>query len=281
MKTSQAIAQLAQRALLYEVSCYPKPGLVDPINHQTHTDMDLFTFIDSSVALLPFFEQFVQVGSTFEQSDLTALMAQIRPLGMRAEDAMLSATKGVNTHKGAIFSLGILLSATGYLLQKSTLTPLKLSQTVQAMLAGLVENDFKALSQKEPARLTNGEKLYLQYGLVGIRGEAQAGYPTIFETAYPYLKTQTGDWNTRLVNTLIKIISVSEDSNLVKRSGSLQTLRDVQKQAAAIIAAGGIETETGQQGLMKLDHEATRGHYSLGGSADLLIISVYIDLLFQ
>lgn len=281
MKTPQEIAQLAQRALLYEVSCYPKPGLVDPIDHKTHMDMDFFTFIDSSVVLLPFFEQFVRVGATFNQADLTSLMTQIRPLGIQAEEAMRQATKGVNTHKGAIFSLGILLSATGYLQQKDALSATALSQTVQKMLAGLVKNDFKTLHQKSPAQLTNGEKMYLKYGLVGIRGEAQAGYPTIFEAAYPYLRKQTGDWNTRLLNTLMKIISVSEDSNLVKRSGRLQTLKDVQAQATAIVAAGGVKTSIGQEGLLKLDQEATQGHYSLGGSADLLIITVYVTLLLQ
>lgn len=281
MKTPQEIAQLAQRALLYEVSCHPKPGLVDPIDHKTHTDMDFFTFIDSSVVLLPFFEQFVRVGETFNQVDLTALMAQIRPLGMQTEEAMYQATNGVNTHKGAIFSLGILLSVTGYLQQKRTLSATALSQTVRKMLAGLVENDFKTLHHKQLAQLTNGEKMYLKYGLVGIRGEAQAGYPTIFEVAYPYLQNQTGDWNVRLLNTLMKIISVSEDSNLVKRSGRLQTLKDVQAQAAAIVAAGGVATPLGQEGLLKLDQEATQGYYSLGGSADLLIITIYVTLLLQ
>lgn len=280
MKSASAIAQLAQRALLYEVTCAPKPGLVDPLDHTTHPDMDIFTFIDSSVALLPAFEAFVQAGFDFNGSDLTQLFSTIRPLGIQAEQVMKAATGNVNTHKGAIFSLGICLSATGYLQQQAKLDAVQLSRVIKAMLTGLVAKDFAKLDQKPKATLTNGEKLYLQYGLAGIRGEAEAGYPSIFKVGLPFLQHTSGTWNERLVNTLLKLISISEDSNLVKRSGQLATLRQVQASAQAILDQGGMQTATGRQLLAKLNQQANGGNYSLGGSADLLIVTIYLYLLF-
>jgi Triphosphoribosyl-dephospho-CoA synthetase len=93
----------ALRALLYEVSVNPKPGLVDPVSSGPHPDMDVFTFIDSSMSLRRYFSRCVEQGTTFQGDDLRALFLAIRPAGVEAEKAMFEATKGVNTHKGAIF----------------------------------------------------------------------------------------------------------------------------------------------------------------------------------
>src|SRR5699024_6186255 len=104
---------------------------------------------------------FAQAGINFQGEDLTELFKSIRPIGIEAEKTMFQATGGVNTHKGAIFSLGILLAATGYDRDNIRAVTMK-------MLTGLTQNDFKDLHKKKD--LTNGERMYLQYGITGIRG---------------------------------------------------------------------------------------------------------------
>ena len=107
----QTVAQLACRSLLYEVCVTPKPGLVDRQNSGDHRDMDLFTFLNSAPALFPYFERCVRQG--WKETEPEALFPPLRWEGKLAEQAMLAATGGVNTHKGAIFSMGLCCAALG------------------------------------------------------------------------------------------------------------------------------------------------------------------------
>lgn len=109
------LAGQAARALLYEVATTPKPGLVDRANSGSHRDMDFFTFLDSTAALLPYLEQAVAAGQETAQRPPEETFTRLREMGLAAERAMFGATQGVNTHKGAIFSLGCVLGACGRL----------------------------------------------------------------------------------------------------------------------------------------------------------------------
>ena len=93
------LAQQAQLALLYEVTCLNKPGLVDPVDAGAHQDMDVFTFLESSVVLTPYFETFVQAGTELRHLPIEATFRAIRQVGLEAERAMFEATEGINTHK--------------------------------------------------------------------------------------------------------------------------------------------------------------------------------------
>jgi len=270
MELSTRLASAALKALLYEVDVQPKPGLVDPVDHTTHLDMDVFTFIDSAVSLQPYFEQFAQAGIDFNGDDLTELFKAIRPIGIKAEQAMFEATGGINTHKGAIFSLGILLAASGYDQEH-------IRKVTMQMLRGLTENDFRDLDKK--SNLTNGERMYLQYGITGIRGEAEKGYPTVFEKSLPFLKAHFGnDFGTVLLDTLLIVVSESYDSNVVKR-GNLDSLENIQKYAENILEAGGCSHPEGREILDDMNSYCNENNLSLGGSADLLIITIYLFLI--
>lgn len=270
MKLEQKLARAALKSLLYEVDVQPKPGLVDPVGHSTHLDMDVFTFIDSAVSLYPYLEKFAQAGINFQGDDLTELFRSIRPIGIEAEKTMFQATGGVNTHKGAIFSLGILLAATGYDRDNIRAVTMK-------MLTGLTQNDFKDLDQKKD--LTNGERMYLQYGITGIRGEAEKGYPVVFEKSLPFVKAHFGnDFGNVLLDTLMVIISSSYDSNVVKR-GNMDSLENVQAYAQNILEAGGCSDPDGREILDDMNSYCTENNLSLGGSADLLIITIYLFLI--
>lgn len=272
------LVQVAQKALLYEVTVNPKPGLVDPQSQGAHTDMDVFTFIDSSVSLLPYFQEAVQLGETFDgKGDLTQLFDALRLAGQQAENDMFNATNGVNTHKGAIFSLGILVCATAYLqAQVMPVTTDQLRVTVQAMLVGMSEHDFAKIKQKPEEQLTAGERQFLKYGATGIRGQAEAGFPIVMILAVPFYQKTSGPLNERLLDTLMMLSSETEDSNLIKRAGSLDILPWWKEQVAQYFKLGGSQTGAGMDFLRKLDEICIAKNLSLGGSADLLILTIFV-----
>lgn len=273
-KTTSTLAMDAVRAMLYEVSVTPKPGLVDPASQGPHPDMTVFTFIDSALSLLPYFEKCVAMGLAFDGDELTELFQQIRPLGVRAEQTMRTATNNVNTHKGAIFSLGILVTASAYADKQGG----ELRSTVQTMLHGLTAHDFDGLAEKSRDQLTAGEKLYLRDGITGIRGEAEAGYPTTFNIALPALRQSTGTLNQRLLDTLLTIVANTTDTNLVKRAGNAEIIPWAHAQAQAYLANGGSKTPAGWEKLLELNRIFERDNLSLGGSADLLILTAFLGL---
>lgn len=282
MKTKN-IPHLAVQALIEEVMVHPKPGLVDPVSHGAHPDMDVFTFISSALSLEPYFIDITNLAIKFSQKDLRVLFSQIRKLGMKAEKTMFQATRGINTHKGAIFSLGILVTATSYeLSHRSTLTLLGIQNTIKKMLLGLTVHDFLNIKEKPKEKLTAGEKEYLKYGLTGIRGQAESGFPIVFNYSFPFLKsTNITDRNSQLVDTLMVIVQHIKDSNLVKRADQLSVLSWIKEQAQIYFKLGASQTVGGNNFLKKLDLIFTDCHLSLGGSADLLILTIFLDLVFD
>ena len=114
-RTAAFVAQQATRSLLYEVSITPKPGLVDRIDSGAHTDMDFFTYLDSSVALTEYFRLAYLESRVHSHLPAPELFSHLRELGLQAEQQMYEATGGVNTHKGSIFTLGLLCGGLGCL----------------------------------------------------------------------------------------------------------------------------------------------------------------------
>ena len=139
---AQTAASLAVRALLYEVCTTPKPGLVDRVNSGSHKDMDIFTFMSSSAALWPYFAQCVRVGRDTAARPAPETLAALRWPGKLAEGTMLSATGGVNTHKGAIFSLGLACAAVGRLDREQWDDSEMILAQVAAMAAGSVSREL-------------------------------------------------------------------------------------------------------------------------------------------
>ena len=189
------ITDLALESILYEVVLSPKPGLVDAIDAGSHKDMDVYTFIKSAVSLKSGFDEFYSIGVNHNGTP-EELMKKARLVGMTSEDEMFKATSKVNTHKGIIFSMGILLAAMGYYLSRLNIikpegdffTPddtTDIFEIIKEMTKGIVSNDFKNLEEKKS--LTNGEKLFLKFGFTGIRGEAEKGYPILQDYAMPLL----------------------------------------------------------------------------------------------
>ena len=182
----QTAASLAVRALLYEVCTTPKPGLVDRANNGSHKDMDIFTFMSSSAALWPYFAQCFQVGNSTAAQPGPETFAALRWPGKQAESAMLIATHGVNTHKGAIFSLGLACAALGRLEREHWNKPELILSQISKMTAGTIQHELAGLTQD--TAVTAGQQFYLQYGVTGVRGQAEAGFPSVLEYGLPTLE---------------------------------------------------------------------------------------------
>ena len=235
------IAQLAIQSLLYEVSASPKPGLVDRYNQGAHNDMDFFSFMASTASLVCYFYKAAAMGGKYAGQKATELFSALRGLGIEAEKAMLKATGGVNTHKG--------------------------------------------LEMKKHAELlTHGERLYKKYGFKGIRGEAESGFATVRNHALPELKrlkSKPGiSLNDLLVQVLLVLMAVNEDTNIAARHDQ-ETLEDVKKNAGRVLEAGGMLTAAGIRMVYQMDQEFIKRNISPGGSADLLAVTVMLDLLSE
>lgn len=269
------IAVQAYLSLHQEVSTTPKPGLVDRDNTGAHKDMDIRHFFASENALRPFFYRFAEAGFLSRDDAPTETFQKIRTIGREAEETMLKATHGVNTHKGAIFSLGILCAAAGRL-DPSDWRPKKLLQECAAMTKGLVQQDFSHITLDNAA--TSGEKLYAQYGITGARGQAEAGFPAVHHVGLPTLKEGLSrglSLNDAGAATLLHLICAADDTNLIKRS-SRESQLQLQKTIADLLKHDPFPSlET----LKALDQDFTEQNLSPGGSADLLAATYFLWFL--
>ena len=235
------ISRLATSALLEEVSVTPKPGLVDRANNGSHRDMDFSSFQASAAALVPYWAECfgiqnatckVQNEGTDPSTTLRSAQddrrrtitpaetfAALRPIGKQAERDMLAATGGVNTHKGAIFTLGVLCGAIG-----RRWTAREGFPSVDIILDEAAAMTRETLEQELPAAHWNtaGEALYRQYGTRGIRGEVADGLPAVREVSLPVFRAMLAqglDRNHAAAVTLLHLIANVEDTNLLHRGG--------------------------------------------------------------
>lgn len=268
------IGSLAVQAMLYEVSCFPSPGLVSPVSNGAHKDMNFYTFIDSTSAILKYLVLFTQKG--YQDKSSKEIFKEIRKVGIEAEKAMFLKTNGVNTHKGMIFLIGICCGAVGKAIYDNKSSS-SIQSIIKEMCDGLTKNDFINLKDKE--KLSNGEKLYLKYKVKGVRGEAEKGIPLVFNYALDlYENTSSLKENDRLIHTLIGIMQFCEDSTIINRH-SIEVLNYVKEISKDIMELGGMQTEVGKNKIKDLCNIFIEKNISPGGSADLLGVTVFMSLV--
>jgi len=259
---------LAARALRLELDLTPKPGLVDRANNGSHQDMDHALFLQSIAAITPWLSVFEQAGKRHARQPASEQLCLLRPMGIACEQAMFAATHGVNTHKGAIFSLGLLCFTAGRLqTQNRVISADTLCQEVSAICRGLVAQELAA----RPRAVTAGEKQFREYGLTGARGEAEQGFATVREAVLPFWRQEQGE--RQLHHALLRLMSVNRDSNLVSRGG-IVGLRYVQDYASALLT-----TAWDNASLREMDNALIAQRLSPGGSADLLAVSYVLAAL--
>lgn len=269
------INRLAKKALLYEVVLSPKPGLVDTINSGAHDDMDLYTFIDSILALDMFFYKWTKIGYENTSSDYSKIFPALRASGLDAERAMFAATNNVNTHKGAIFIFAIICGAIGSLKREDLDLTLENISEICKDISKDILKDFDDLEKYKDQ--TYGIRQYLDHGLLGARGEAYLGFPAI-KRAYKVIKDSLAsglDEKKALGNGLIEIMTFLVDTNIIGRRGpeAGKFLNDSAKKVKDLGAYG---TEPGLLEIYRLDKSFIKMNISPGGCADLAAASLFV-----
>lgn len=273
----ETIGQLAAKSLLEEVDATPKPGLVDRRNTGSHRDMTMDTFFASARTLEPYFCRCVKLGQETAELPPEETFARLRMAGMEAEQDMYRATEGVNTHKGAIFSLGILCGGLGRLWtpQKDPVTPDALMELCGEMTREAMEADFARMDGTTP-----GQRLYLQWGITGIRGEAARGFPALRETGLPaYQKARNHGLSREEagIAALLHLITWVQDTNLLHRGGP-EGAAWAAEQARLLLE----ETPfPAKKRIEELDDAFIARNLSAGGCADLLAAVYFLTALEQ
>ncbi len=279
---SEVVARLAVQALKAEAGLAPKPGLVTPHSRGAHRDMDFALFLVSAQALEPCFEGCARAGAATSVSDVPALLDRLRAIGRQGEAEMFQATGGVNTHKGAIFCLGLLCAAVGFLLeQEAEAGAIPLAERACAFVArlceGLVARELGALP---PGKVrTAGERLFRDMGLRGARGQAEDGYPLLRLTLLPLLREgkRRGPepFRQACLDALLHAMAKLEDSCLLTRGG-VEGLALARWGAREVLRRGGASTVHGRQAIEALDRQLSERGLSPGGCADMVAAGLFL-----
>ena len=268
-KDCKRIAELATKSLLQEVYTTPKPGLVDSRNNGSHTDMNISTFEKSANALTPYFYNCVAIGQRTKNAPYCETFALLKNAGIIAEEQMYQATNNINTHKGAIYSIGVICGAIGRLWKPET--PIAKTEEIFLMCAELVNDAVKEYFSSIDCS-TNGGRLYIEHGIKGIRGEVATGFPSVLSIGLPaYQKAlESGlSSNDAGVLTLLQFIANIEDTNLYHRGG-IDGAHYAADYAKNILRNAEIPS---LKSVEKMDDDFISKNLSPGGCADLLAVT--------
>lgn len=263
-----ALAGLAVDALVDEAVLTPKPGLVDMRGNGAHHDLSWLLMCRSACALRPAFLHMALAGATLR--DPHRLRHRIGAIGREAEAAMMAATGGVNTHRGAIWALGLLVTAAA---RHDGPPDAEAIADVAGMLARIDDTAAPAQTGHK------GERACREHGVGGARGQARAGFPAVTAQALPMLRLSRarGDGEPQArINALLAVMAGLDDTCLLARGGG-RALKATQRGARRVLALGGVATPNGRAALHTLEARMRALHVSPGGAADLLAASLLLD----
>ena len=283
-----ALENQAALALLDEVYAAPKPGLVDRIDSGAHADMKFEDFILSTAAISPFLRE---MAVTAYQSCFTlpsshalkdeaerTLFPKLREIGKRAEREMYAATGGVNTHKGAIFTLGLLTAGAGLLYAKTgRLNAEAILDEVQNLVGEPLKRELAELKAGE-AGSAHGEAVLHRDGAGGVRSAAAKGFPVLRSVALPLLRQYEAEGQAAeasALNVLLHLILHVSDTNVLYRGGK-EALLTLRADCRNILAHGGAFTPKGTALLSELKETCKQRNVSPGGAADLLSAALFL-----
>jgi triphosphoribosyl-dephospho-CoA synthase len=261
---AQSIDDAATSALADELAFFPKPGLVSFVDTGAHSDMDASTFLASIDSLKGYFADQARLGAAAAPFEL------LRGRGVRAEAVMTAATGGINTHRGAIFTLGILAAAAGYLIARGS-EPLmgRLSLTVRSLWGDGIEGN----AGLDPS--SHGQRAIRRYKQPGAREEAAAGFPVLALQVWPqFAKSGPDSW----LDALFTSMSVLQDTNILHRTGEAGQ-RWVQQAALDFLSAGGASASSAMVRALELHRSFQSRRISPGGSADMLAAACFVGRL--
>lgn len=264
---AERLADTATQALIDEARLSPKPGLVDSRSSGAHQDLNLDLMVRSAHSLTPTFYA-LALHSWQRPADI-ALRQDIGRLGRAGEAQMMVETGGVNTHRGAIWAMGLLVSAVA--MQPESLLPQHIAQRA-AKIAALPD----AFS---PKKFSKGSHAVQRYQVPGAREEAQGGFPHIIDCALPQLhrsRSRGASESEAQVDALLAVMTRLTDTCVLSRGG-LPALHAMHQGAQAVLAAGGMHSVAGRQQLRRLERRMLSDNVSPGGAADLLAATLFLD----
>jgi len=258
----QGVARLAIRSLYAELALYPKPGLVSLVDNGSHKDMTASTFLRSMFALRRYFLHIAEAGIA------GAPFADLKRLGIAAETRMLRATNNINTHRGAIFCLGLLCAAIGRChAERTPLTPDAIRAALTAHWGGeLGAHSIDAGTQ------SHGAKALLRYAASGAREEGARGFPAVFEIGLPALRRTLREgrgMRRARIDALFSLMAGISDTNIYHRGG-IDGALTVRSQARAFVARGGTAVPDWEARALQTHRNFVGARLSPGGAADLL-----------
>jgi len=255
-------------ALYREVALAPKPGLVTPQDSGSHKDMDYRTFLRSLNSLREYFPEIVHLGA--QSVGFSALQA----LGIKAEAKMLEATGGINTHRGAIFNLGLLCGAAGFL--HSTNRQITSDSLCEAVTTRW---GHEILASGKASDTSHGAEVRKRYGYGGARLEAANGFPSVREVGLPAYReamAKTSSPELAAVQTLFALIAHVDDTNLLWRGGD-EGLAFARGAAKYFLDRGGVLAGDWLEQAQAIHRSFVERNLSPGGSADLLGVTLFLD----
>jgi len=264
-----AVADLAIRCLLLELKTWPKPGLVSHHDSGSHTDMDADTFRRSADALWPFFGMLAEAGAR------GCAMDGLRSIGLDAERAMFAATGGVNTHRGAIFGLGLLCAAAC----RRTNNGAGQEETLGSIVYrrwhdGIVNGPILPNS--------HGERACRRFGIGGARHEAASGFPSVYGIGLPALREglslARGDVDASRVHACFALIANVDDTNILHRRGA-PGLMFARTLAGKFLDDGSVGRPDWLFHACAVHRAFVERRISPGGSADLLAMSLFVQAI--
>ncbi|MEA1063374.1 triphosphoribosyl-dephospho-CoA synthase [Erwinia sp. HR93] len=268
---ARILAQMATQSLIDEARLSPKPGLVDSRGNGAHLDLSLALMERSAHSLTSTF-QALALQSWQRPADI-ALRQTIGRLGREGEQQMMAATGGVNTHRGAIWALGLLVSAVAMLGGAAN------AQAIADAAASLAALPDTAA----PKVFSKGLRATRRYQVPGAREEAQNGFPHIMRLALPQLlrsRRQGASEDEARIDALMAIMTSLSDTCVLSRAG-LPGLETMQNGARAVLLAGGCRCPQGKAALAQLDTRMLALNASPGGAADLLAATLLLERISE
>lgn len=270
LSLAERLADLAVDALIDEADLSPKPALVDRRGSGAHSDLHLGLMHASALSLWPAFKEMAEAAQEFGVIG-PPLREAVGRIGREGEAAMLHTTSGVNTHRGAIWALGLLVAAVA--LEPGNCSAAAVS--LRAAQLALIED------RHSPQQNSHGAKVAQRYGARGAREQAQLGFPAVTQFGLPQLQRSRaaghGEQNARL-DALLAIMTTLADTCVLYRAGE-EGLHAMQHGAQKVLEAGGSASLGGRRCLHELDLQLLSLNASPGGAADLLAACLFIDSL--
>ena len=262
------LARQAVRSLYYELTLFPKPGLVSLVDTGSHADMDASTFMRSLFTLRHYFREIAWAGMH------AASFAQLKALAVNAEARMLKATAGINTHRGAIFCMGLLCAAMAACRAQQMSLSVPAVRAVLLILWGdaLMAHAAVKLTDTVDSEASHGLRVAAEHAVGGAREEGALGFPSVFEIALPQLQASLAagrDLECARVDVLFALMAHISDTNIYHRGGA-DGADLVQRSSRAFLQAGATGASDWRARAAAIHQQFVAQRLSPGGAADLL-----------